>query len=107
MAGAAAFTPCYCQDEAMHTVRGRVIAIDWVASIVVLQWFNSTEELSGDRLSVSVSYQTKIFKDAHLIGLTELKVSDHVIIRYYKEPPAGESKAVSIIVLAHDRPIPP
>ena len=111
LAEAATLTPCYCQDahkdRTINTVRGKITAIDWVGSTIVIRWFNGTEELTGEKLAFLVPRETIISKHAYPIGLAELKISDHVSIKYYRDSPSGELKAVSIKVLEPDRPIPP
>ncbi|MFH1189896.1 MAG: hypothetical protein V1682_04330 [Candidatus Omnitrophota bacterium] len=83
----AAGPACYSAEEAegqdVSTMSGKVIAIDWVSSEIVVRI-----QLPGgihDELTFHVSRDTKITKGLHSLTFGELHEQDRVTIEYFNK----------------------
>jgi hypothetical protein len=60
----------------LKSVHGRVVSVDWVGSILVI-------DTRGDELSLVVTQDTKFKKGTSEIYFAEVNQSDNVYVRYY------------------------
>lgn len=81
----------YCEDAAVEikTFRGTVEEIDWVGSLLTVTGM--------DDVTFLVPPGTKIIYGTETISLSDLEISDYVVVRYIDDP-SGGPKAVSITV---------
>ena len=92
--GLAVVVSCYSQnaasERALSKVSGRVVAMDWVASKLVI-------DTGGDELTLVVPGGLEIIKGTEKIGFADLNFNDEVVVEYYNNSFAG-LRAVKIIV---------
>ncbi len=96
-----AFT-AYAQAASDHvdvkTIEGRIVALDWVASVIVVRWFGSPGEGYGpDEVTIHVNDDTRITKGAQDISLADINVDDRVSVSFYRDSFAG-LQAIRIVV---------
>ena len=72
------------------TASGRVVAIDWVGSTLIV-------DIGGDEISLVVSRDTTFKKGIYQISFSEINQSDNVTVKYYDCGFAG-LKATSVTV---------
>lgn len=100
MAGGAC-CPCFSSEQAegqeVSTISGKLIAIDWIGSVVVVRI-----KLPGgiyDEMTYHVSRDTKITKGVQSLTFGELHEQDRVTIEYFNQRFQG-LHAIHIMVLS-------
>ena len=93
--------PAYSQDnidnKKVTTIEGQVVTIDWVASEIVVRWFDSRPGYGYDETKITVTRDATITKGTDNIDLFDININDDVTVRYYDDAFSG-LKAVSIVV---------
>jgi len=74
----------------IKTVSGRVVSLDWVASVLIIY-------IGGDELSLVISKDTIFRKGADQISFSDINQSDSVSVKYFDCGFAG-LKAISVTV---------
>lgn len=89
---------CYAQEKDQSKscnfmkLQGKIVAIDWVGSFIVVRDIRST-----DQITFLVPRETKITKGSNTISLSDLHVQDQVTIEYCDAHFVG-LKALSVTV---------
>lgn len=91
-----AFNFCAAEPREVLAVSGDVDSVDWVASELVVSWFD-VESDRDDQLTIFVPKGTQIIKGINSISLCDVNIGDHVKVEYYNATP-GPLKAVKITI---------
>jgi len=82
----AVLTPAFCQQQAekkeVRTVIGNIVAVDWVASVVTVRYFDDRPGRGYDEISFVLNEATAITKGTEEIELSELNQGDQVSVDY-------------------------
>lgn len=103
----------FAAEEAPATryVRGRITGVDAPGNKISIEWLYGAFDPARKILTFSylddvevLSDRRPIFERVRPIGIVDLIVSDHVVIRYYEDRARNRLVATRIRVLSHDIP---
>jgi hypothetical protein len=102
------------KDRSIKYLRGRISNVNYTGSRITVKWLYAADNLSQNYITFSVPNNTPIssekdmiFDNARKIGLVDLIIGNHVIIKYYADKNRGYPEAISVKVLDQDRPMSP
>ena len=90
----------FCQEaheQELRTVVSIVDSIDWVGSIMIVNWQNAEEDFAYTSLTLQVPQDVVIYKGTDKIGFSEVNLGDEVTVTYYRDQ-SGQAVAKSISV---------
>ena len=85
------------QEVKLRTVVSIVDSIDWVGSIMIVNWQNTEEDFAYTSLTLYVPQDVTIYKGTDKIDFTEINPGDEVTVTYYRDS-SGQAVAKSISV---------
>jgi hypothetical protein len=89
----------FCQDSGStketKSLTGTAIAIDWVASLLTIRYFDTLKD-SYDEITLTVTSDTRILRGTDRIDFSGIEEGDEVVIEYYRDDFSG-LKARSIV----------
>jgi len=89
----------YGEDDSkkyeLRTVKGRVVAVNWVAQTLTVRFFVAGD---FDELDLFIPEKIKIAKDNNAISFANINIGDQVKADYYNTSP-GPLKVISLAVV--------
>ena len=89
----------YCQEnhhkEELRTVKGRVVAVNWVAQALTVRFFVAGD---FDELTLFIPDKIKITKGNSTISFANINIGDQVKAEYYNTSP-GPLKVLNLVVV--------